>query len=105
MKLVDVDYLKIRTIDKHEFVISNNAILLCPGLIKLVEDATEAQNRMVEITISNATRPVMRTVLDYLYYKMRFLSVGAAQYEKLPPFKVAPNLSLEVFKLANQLGI
>lgn len=103
MKLVDVDYMKIKTIDKHEFIIGNNAILLCPGFIKMVEEADDAPERIVEVILSNTTRPVMRSVLDYLHYKMRHLN--EKEYENLPTFKVAPQLALEVFKLAQELGI
>lgn len=102
MKLIDVDFLKITSLDKHEFIISNNALLLCPGLIRLVEDLPAANERVAEVSLLY-TRPVVRSVLDYLHYKMRYLS--APEYNAIPPFHVNPDHVLEVFRLSRELGI
>ena len=102
MKLIEVDFLKITSLDKHEFIISTNAVMLCPGLIKLVEEAQTADERVAETTILHS-RHVVRCLLDYLHYKMRYLS--APEYNALPPFTVHPDYVLEVFKLAKELDI
>lgn len=102
MKLSEIDFLKINSQDKHEFIISKNAVLLCPGLIKAVEDLTFANERVAETTLAY-NKHVIRGVLDYLHYKMRYLS--APDYGFLPPFNVNPDHVLDIFKLARQLGI
>ena len=102
MKLADVDYLKLISMDKKEFIISSNAILLCSGLIKMVEEAISATDRIVVVP-TIYPKAVLRCVLDYIYFKLRYISVQ--DYNSIPSFKIPPNIVLEVFKAAKELGI
>lgn len=102
MRLSDVDFLKITSSDKRDFVVSINAVVLCPGFIKLVEAAPTAPDRVAE-AVCPYPKHILKTVIEYVYYKMRYM--GQPDYSALPAFHIAPNLALEVFKASRDLGI
>ena len=102
MRRSEVDHLKLLSLDKHEFIISQNAFNLVPGFIEMVEGATVANNRTVEVQ-TMYTRAILKQILDYVYYKMRYSKYP--EYNSLPKFEVKPQYALEVFKAALELGI
>ena len=102
MRGSEVDHLKLLSFDKHEFVISQNAYNLVPGFIAMVEGATVANNRTVEVQ-TMYSRTILKQILEYVYYKMRYSKYP--EYNSLPRFEVKPQNALEVFKAALELGI
>lgn len=102
MKITEVDFLRIISADKKVFIVSINAVVLCPGLLKMVEHASLAEERVAETASSFPSR-ILKTVIEYVFYKMRYMS--QEDYQSLPPFKIMPNQALEVFKAARELGI
>ena len=103
MKVSEVDYLRIISQDNQEFIIAQNAILLCPGFLKAVEDATSADsNRAVKYNMPYG-RAIVKVVLEYVHYKMRYSRFP--DYAHIPTFKVPPNIALEVFAASQLLGI
>ena len=102
MRLADVDFLKVTSSDKREFILGINAVVLCPGFIKMVEMAASAPDRIAEASCPYP-KHILKAVIEYVYYKMRYL--GQPDYSILPPFHIAPNLALEVFKASRDLGI
>lgn len=102
MKLSEVDYLKIVSTDGHHFIVGANAISVVPGFIKAIEQASSAHDRVVDWSCG-MPRSIVRVLLDYVYYKVRYLRYP--DYNLLPKFKINPNHALEVFTAAQDLGI
>jgi hypothetical protein len=102
MKLTEVDFLRIVSTEGHQFVVGTNAISVVPGFVKAVEQAASANERVVEWQCG-LPRTIMRILLDYVYYKVRYLRYP--DYNLLPKFNINPNYALQVFTAAQDLGI
>lgn len=94
--------MKITSSDKREFIVGINAVVLCPGFIKMVESAASAHDRIAEVSCPYP-KHILKSVIEYVYYKMRYMT--QPDYGSLPPFAISPNLALEVFKASRDLGI
>lgn len=91
----------IQSKDKHQFFISKNAIMLCPGLFEVYNKTGKNQQGNVVITMNNS-RKIIEIFLDFIYFKMRHLS---DDYERLPNFDIPAHLALELYELGKAMGI
>lgn len=102
MKLPDIEYMKLYSAEKHEFIIGRNAISLCPGLIKVVEEAQSAEEGIV-LYETSYKQDILKVVLEYLHYKLRY--IAQKDYQHIPEFKMEPIKAVEILKVAMDLGL
>jgi hypothetical protein len=102
MKTSDIDFMKLISSDKAEFIISANAVSLCPGLIKLLEACPSSLDRVAELHMQYPKK-ILSLVLDYLHYKMRYLT--CPDYNYIPQMKLQTPAILELYRAAKDLGI